>query len=214
MKSSEAKRKKFSKENTHLPLPIFSNSNGDIEKFDGKFNGFSVTVENDNQMLKLYLNGFFGKGNLSRSYPQFVNKTKTNIIRKRQQEYRKFWTQKLDIPSQKSESVIVLPDSDSDNEDYFKNLQPIYDLDKSNLKEHLVLGLEEAYFLLDALKCLDIYFNNKLLPPEEAWNLFQDADKYFLQNYIVYHYYRSKSWVVKTGLKFGGDYCEYSKYYL
>lgn len=206
----EAKRKKFFKENTHQPLPIFTKCDGEIEKFIGKFNGFSVTVEDTNQMLKLYLNGFFGKGSLSRSYPHFNNNNaNTSIIRKRQHQNRNVWSEKLEESSRRLMTTIVIPDSDCDDEDnYFKNLKPTYHIDKSNLKEVLTLSLEEAYFLSETLKCLDIYFEGKLILSEDAWKLFCDSNKYFMQNYIIYFYYRSKNWIVKTGLKFGGDYCE------
>lgn len=201
---SQPRRKKTFRENTNLPLPVFENSIGELAKFDGQFNGFSVTIANKAHMVKIYLNGFFGKGNLSRSYPNFVDDTKTSIIRKRQFDTRKSWAEKAQN-SKKQESVIVVPDSDSDNEDYFKDLRPVYHLDKSNLKEELCLSLEEAFFLLDAVKCLNIYYVDKNLSSEEAWSTFAEADKFFPQNYVAYYYFRSKNYVVKSGLKFGGD---------
>ena len=38
------------------------------------------------------------------------------------------------------------------------------------------------------------------------WQAFQSLQPSFLPNYIAYHYYRSKGWVPKSGLKFGADF--------
>lgn len=185
---------------------MFENSNK-LREYLGFFNGFSVTIESPDDMFQIYLNGFFGKGNLSRSYPSFIeNDKKVNIIRKRQFLKRKFWSEKF--AQKKIHKILVVPDSDSENEDYFRNLKPEYEIDSSYLKEHLQLSLEEAFFLFEAVKCLKIYHNKAILNSEEAWMLFSQSDKSFVPNYIVYHYFRTKNWVVKPGLKFGGDFCE------
>lgn len=202
-----ARKKKYYKENTNLPLPIIRSSAELNKVFNATFNGFSVVVEDGDQALELYINGFFGKGNLSRSYPNFFKKDKKPIIRKRQQINREIWAKKLSNTLPKS--VIVIPDSDSEDDEYFKNLQPTYELDKSNLKEHLSLTLEEAFFLLDGVKCLRVTHSGRELTSQDAWMLFKSVDKYFTLNYVVYYYYRSKNWVIKSGLKFGGDYCMY-----
>jgi tRNA-splicing endonuclease subunit Sen2 len=34
-------------------------------------------------------------------------------------------------------------------------------------------------------------------------------DNTFIVNYVAYHYYRSKAWVIKDGIKFGVDYSMY-----
>ena len=38
------------------------------------------------------------------------------------------------------------------------------------------------------------------------WQTFRARQPRFVQNYIVYHNLRSKGWVPKTGIKFGGDF--------
>ena len=38
------------------------------------------------------------------------------------------------------------------------------------------------------------------------WQTFQKRDPRFLQRYIVYHYFRSKGWIPKSGLKYGVDF--------
>lgn len=205
MNLREPRRKKYYKPNKHLPLPMFENYNK-LREYSGVFNGFSVIIENPDEMFQIYLNGYFGKGNLSRSYPNFIENDKNvSIIRKRQFLKRKFWSDKF--AQKKIHKILVVPDSDSDNEDYFRNLKPEYQIDSSYLKEHLQLSLEEAFFLFDAVKCLKIYQNKANLSSEEAWMLFSQSEKSFIPNYAVYYYFRTKNWVVKSGLKFGGDFC-------
>ncbi|KAG2180535.1 hypothetical protein INT44_003539 [Umbelopsis vinacea] len=105
-------------------------------------------------------------------------------------------------------------------------------------EEHLQLSLVEGFFLAYGLGCLTILNNEKQpLSILECWKLFcnntlkdrsNDAevisrvplttlqspmdfiqsDNPFIVKYVVYHYYRSKAWVVKDGIKFGTDYSE------
>jgi len=90
--------------------------------------------------------------------------------------------------------------------------------------EHLQLTLEEAFFLafgLGALKIIDDHgkqlTNNELLSlfrmysytPARPMDALQSDDP-FMVNYVVYHHFRSLGWVVKPGVKFAVDYCEYS----
>lgn len=172
------------------------------DQFKGVFNGFSVEIRDEKQMKQLITRGNFGKANLSRNYPQFSDNTR--IIRNRLYLNRKSWGLKW---KQKVKKVVVVPDSDSEGE-YFKNLKPEYQMDYSGLSEIVALTLEEAFFLLSVLNCLQITHNTAVLDVENAWKLFFESDKYFLCNYISYYYFRSKNWVVKPGLKFGGDFCK------
>lgn len=104
-------------------------------------------------------------------------------------------------------SVIVLRDSDSEKDDYFKDLKPKLHIDQSSLQENLVLTLQEAYFLAYGLGCLQILDESeKPLDLDATWQLFSKTQNDFCIKYIVYHYYRSKGWIVKPGIKFGGDF--------
>ncbi|XP_042869139.1 tRNA-splicing endonuclease subunit SEN2-like isoform X2 [Penaeus japonicus] len=83
---------------------------------------------------------------------------------------------------------------------------------------------EEAMFLSYALGCLVVtqsaqqqpyqyssYGNNTYseMTIDEMWTAFTKADKAFPIKYAVYHHYRAKGWVVKSGLKFGADWVLY-----
>jgi len=69
------------------------------------------------------------------------------------------------------------------------------------------LLLEEAFFLCYTLECLDIQEENgSTINVHECWKRFNTVKKDFAYSYAVYHYYRSKEWVVKPGWKYGGEY--------
>ncbi|KAB0793325.1 hypothetical protein PPYR_12945 [Photinus pyralis] len=172
------------------------------QRYSGHYDNFSVIVTEGIQ--ELHTKGCFGKGNFSRGYPSFGTADRPQIIRKR------VFEQRNQVKSTRTRKVIVTPDSDNESE-YFTNLQPQYFIDSSALTETLHLTLEEAYFLSHSLNCLDVYHNRKLLEPQELWSLFVENDKYFVQNYAVYLHFRSKNWVVKSGIKFGGDYLLYKE---
>lgn len=211
--SKKARPKKNSRFRKSQDYPLFKNENNEILTFTGKFNGICVVVENIQEMEKIYYNGYFGKANLSRGFPCF-NKSieNTPVIRQRQFENRRAWKQKFDQKSQQLKTIVV-PDSDSDSEvdDYFTNLKAAYQIDPYNVKESLHLNLEEAMFLSDTLKCLNVIHEENSFKQENLWKLFCETDPYFEQNYIAYHYFRAKNWVVKSGIKFGGDFCKYNK---
>lgn len=104
--------------------------------------------------------------------------------------------------------LLVLPDSDSETENYLKEITPKIKHESFPVQETLHLTFEETFFLLYGLGCLNLIdFDGNLLDIDSAWHFFCKADKNFVQNYVVYHYFRSKGWVVKPGLKYGGDFC-------
>ncbi|KAJ8959196.1 hypothetical protein NQ318_022458 [Aromia moschata] len=209
MELLEPKPKKNCKSASDFQLPIIFKKDGSVRKLKGTFNDFSVVIENEEDMKSVVTMGNFGKANLSRNYPQFCN-VKSQIIRARQYERRKEWAGTA--PDKRNvKKVIVVPDSEEENEDYFVNLKPEYQIDQSGLRETVWLSLEEAFFLTNALNCLDIFYEDRILQPEEAWKLFSETDEHFIPNYIAYYYYRTKYWIVKPGIKFGGDFLLYKQ---
>ena len=57
---------------------------------------------------------------------------------------------------------------------------------------------------LGCLKVLDE--NNTPLDLVALWHRFSAANNRFIPNYVAYHYFRSKGWVPKVGLKYGAEY--------
>ncbi|XP_076233210.1 tRNA splicing endonuclease subunit 2 [Calliopsis andreniformis] len=108
--------------------------------------------------------------------------------------------------------LLVLPDSDSETENYLKEIKPKIECESFPVQETLHLTFEETFFLLYGLGCLNLVdFDGNLLDIDSAWHFFCKADKNFIQKYVVYHYFRSKGWVVKPGLKYGGDFLLYKQ---
>ncbi|KAK9883312.1 hypothetical protein WA026_001492 [Henosepilachna vigintioctopunctata] len=192
------------------PLPLIPLKNGGFYRFQGIFNGFSVCIKNIDEMKKCVSMGFFGKANLSRSYPQFDgNIEKPELIRKRQWHTRERWHKKCNVNN--SKKVIVLPDSDDEDGEYFKHLQAEYKIDRCGNLETVNLMLEEAFFLQNVLNCLDIFHETRLLNNLETLQLFSNSDDCFQHKYVTYYHFRSKNWVVKPGIKFGGDFLLYKE---
>ncbi|NWW54090.1 SEN2 endonuclease, partial [Pedionomus torquatus] len=77
--------------------------------------------------------------------------------------------------------------------------------------EYLQLSLEEAFFLVYALGCLSIYYSEEPLTILKLWEIFSEVKPDFKTTYMAYHYFRSKGWVPKVGLKYGTDLLLYRK---
>ncbi|XP_045349793.1 tRNA-splicing endonuclease subunit Sen2 [Leopardus geoffroyi] len=77
--------------------------------------------------------------------------------------------------------------------------------------EYLQLSLEEAFFLVYALGCLSIYYEKEPLTILKLWKAFPIVQPTFRTTYMAYHYFRSKGWVPKVGLKYGTDLLLYRK---
>ncbi|XP_020836739.1 tRNA-splicing endonuclease subunit Sen2 [Phascolarctos cinereus] len=77
--------------------------------------------------------------------------------------------------------------------------------------EYLQLSLEEAFFLVYALGCLNIYYEEEPLTVLKLWEAFHLVQPTFRTTYMAYHYFRSKGWVPKVGLKYGTDFLLYRK---
>lgn len=109
--------------------------------------------------------------------------------------------------------AVVVPDSDSELEDtsynYFANFKAECGINQTKLQEKHMLTLQEAFFLVYGFGCLQIInTDNCILDIEQTWKLFNETDKKFTPKYVVYHYFRSKGYIVKPGIKFGGDFCK------
>ncbi|NXN97636.1 SEN2 endonuclease, partial [Rhinopomastus cyanomelas] len=79
------------------------------------------------------------------------------------------------------------------------------------ISEYLQLSLEEAFFLVYALGCLSIYYGEEPLTILKLWEFFSEVKPNFKTTYMAYHYFRSKGWVPKVGLKYGTDLLLYRK---
>lgn len=82
---------------------------------------------------------------------------------------------------------------------------------KAGVFESVVLFLEEAFFLHHQIKCLEIRdIDDKIIPTGDLWKRFCNLKELFIDSYVSYLYLKSKNWVIKPGIKFGGDFCEFN----
>jgi tRNA-intron endonuclease, archaea type len=68
----------------------------------------------------------------------------------------------------------------------------------------------EAFYLIESKKA-NAYSKEKKVSQKKVLKLFSKKDKEFLINYIVYKNLREKSYIPKTGLKFGAEFRIYEK---
>ena len=95
------------------------------------------------------------------------------------------------------------------------------------------LGLEEAFFLVHCLHCLEIFDLDDLKhsppPPatttpttsaeqpeplsiQECWTKFMDLHCHFVKTYISYQHFRSKGYIVKSGIYYGCTHVLYERH--
>lgn len=85
------------------------------------------------------------------------------------------------------------------------------------VSEFLQLSYEEAFFLSYGLGCLSLYKYSPTVPKEKPmdlcgmWLEFLTLKPRFVATYACYHYYRSKGWVPRCGIKYGCDFVVYRK---
>lgn len=116
--------------------------------------------------------------------------------------------QHLNVDSGYNNSVVVVVnDSGGEEENFLTN--PKVTIENETIKtvqETLNLSLEEAFFLSYALGCLQVFdWTEQFLSLSKMWCIFREVQPDFIENYVAYHYFRAKGWIVKPGYKFGGD---------
>ncbi|XP_027558971.1 tRNA-splicing endonuclease subunit Sen2 isoform X2 [Neopelma chrysocephalum] len=83
--------------------------------------------------------------------------------------------------------------------------------DSAYLQGNLVKKEKLAFFLVYALGCLSIYYGEEPLTIVQLWEVFSEVKPDFKTTYMAYHYFRSRGWVPKVGLKYGTDLLLYRK---
>ncbi|GFY42020.1 tRNA-splicing endonuclease subunit Sen2 [Trichonephila inaurata madagascariensis] len=176
-----------------------------------------VLVQDEESMRRLYNMSFYGKGTLSKNAPQVCLKNKKSKPPRKKQKIE---------PTESVEDVIEV--SDSDDEDTLQNGENQKDANEasvfpdsddesheyskeylSNGKESLQLTFQEAYFLSYGFGCLIVKDKDKFLSLVQLWSKMCELSPNFPVMYTAYHHFRSKGWIVKSGIKFGADYVLY-----
>jgi len=188
----------------------------EIHKYEGTFNGFGVWIENKDHAEDLFQSGYFGKGILSRSKPtlferSYEDNTDNNSKMKRHCGFhrRRVFVKKAIGEQESKESN----QNDAISNEESSSIRKSYLNEKFQLPEnteYLQLSLEEAFFLVYALKCMLVKNQqNHVLSIEECWNTFCFVQPNFFVNYVCYHHYRGTGWIPKSGIKYGTDWILY-----
>lgn len=60
----------------------------------------------------------------------------------------------------------------------------------------------------DTLIILFFIIRGEEYPLNELWREFCKIDGNFIYMYSIYHYFKGKGWIVKSGIKYGADFCK------
>lgn len=203
------KQKKYSRNQATDPFPVQSiPENFGEEQFVGHFTGMNVEITDEESIKKLYQNGCFGIGTLTKTCPRICfNEPRIQTITQQQYEQKLKWRDRFENKNPKTVMVRVLPEGQQYGEANDSSELNLVE-DPFPIEEALALQLEEAFFLHTALKCLRImnFDETNEFTTDELIQKFCNLNPKFIERYVAYQYYRSKNWVVKCGIKFGGDY--------
>jgi len=121
---------------------------------------------------------------------------------------------KLDNEGLVEEIETGCEDSHEESNDSPRNWSELKDQsvseDDAPVVEPAVLHLDlcEAFYLSYALGCLTVE-DTTMLSLLGMWQLFRKLEPDFPARYRVYHHYRAKGWVVRSGYCFGADWALY-----
>ncbi|KAJ6668420.1 hypothetical protein lerEdw1_015797 [Lerista edwardsae] len=112
---------------------------------------------------------------------------------------------------EEEESDLCLEEETSEELNLMKSKKLVFRKNPFRIFEYLQLSLEEAFFLVYALGCLSVYYNEVPFSVLKLWRFFSDVQPNFRTVYMAYHYFRCKGWVPKVGLKYAADLLLYRK---
>ncbi|XP_039435209.1 tRNA-splicing endonuclease subunit Sen2 [Culex pipiens pallens] len=195
----------------------------------GLFTGLSVEVCDPAAMAHLSLDGGFGQGTSSRSFPKVVARTGRNVgrvrrnpsgvVHRRQVERRREWAGKFGSVEGSGETVWVMEEDEEklvevgavSVEELKRNALKVEE-DPFMIRENLSLSLEEAMFLVRELDVLKVQsFDGSVFTEKNLVEKFAAIKKDFIPSYAAFMYLKSRNWIIRSGLKFGGDFLLYQK---
>ncbi len=199
------RQKKYFHENDFHPFPIDNIAQESEYIFTGYFTGINVEIFDAETIKKIYENGSFGIGSKTQAAPKVLWKGQVPPAKVLKKIYDKKCKWREQIGSRQINTEIVIDGSNTDNpdDDSMETIQ----IDPFHIEETLVLTLEESFFLHSTLKCLQIMDSvGRVMQKGEIFIKFCHLKPHFWTHFVAYSYLRSKNWIVKCGLKFGGDF--------
>lgn len=163
------------------------------------FTGLDFEVFDDSSIKAIYESGCYGINPKPRQTVMFNKQQKMKTISEAEYKRRLEWKEKFGEGS--SEEMILVGEQ----------VLP----DPFNIPQSLVLFLEEAFFLHHTIDCLEIRdLDDNQISTEDLWSKLCTLKEKFVESYIAYLYLKSKNWVIKSGMKFGGDFRKLSKVWI
>lgn len=220
LKLSLPKAKRFISANaTYNPFPV--NSIGGDKKFRGIFTGLNVHIVDESSIQEIYANGCFGISSQTKTSPRQLttDAIHTELANRTRYQRKLEWNAKYTNQNANKVRLKVLIDDSVLPVRNANNIDPdtveIWD-DPFPIEDTLALMLEEAFFLHFALDCLRIVNFDQTVEftNDEVIQKFCDQNSRFVERYVAYQYYRSRNWIVKSGIKFGGDFRKISEKFI
>lgn len=172
--------------------------------FSGYFTGINVEIFDAESIKQIYENGSFGIGSRTQAAPKVLWKGQIAPTKVLKKIYDKKCEWRERIGGCESKFEVTIDGLNRDPE-----------VDPFHIEETLVLTVEESFFLHSTLKCLRIMdVGGRVMQTNEILEKYCRLKPHFWTHYVAYSYLRSKNWIVKCGLKFGGDFREYKTRFL
>ena len=158
------------------------------------FTGLDIEIFDSETMTKINESGCYGMNPKPRHANSFNNEQGLKTVSDTEYNRRLEWKEKFGGATDEEEIVVG----------------GTVAVNPFDIPQSLVLFLEEAFFLHHYIHCLDIRdLNDESIPTELLWSRFCELKKTFVESFVAFLYLKSKNWVVKSGIKFGGDFREY-----
>lgn len=183
--------------------------------------------------LRIWKQGAYGKGILSRSSPTWAKRYIQSMEVNDKEDMggegerkKKVFLEDITILRRQERLLAKQEGTEDDDFELVLECNSMCDLDISSENEQEIEDMEPvqlSYFetlFLTYLECLVVRnaSTGQTYNYYELYKLFvqlQDDKKgdsrEFMNRYAAYYYYRSKGWVVKSGLKFGSDFLLYER---
>ncbi|KAJ1864906.1 tRNA splicing endonuclease subunit sen2 [Coemansia sp. RSA 2703] len=161
--------------------------------------------------MVLWSNGAFGKGILSRSDATWYARYQQQANRKSSSGQKTVFLE--DITQQRRRERQTAANVAKDlNQTESSMLELNVTPSEAGEMEPVQLSPYEVIFLLDSgyLEPTDSE-TGELYSSSQLWKLYCQSERDFDMKYAAYYYYRSKGWVVRSGIKFGSDFLLYDR---
>lgn len=161
------------------------------------FTGLDFEVFDEASIQAIHECGCYGLNPKPRQAVMFNRQQKTKTITEAEYKRRIEWKEKFGDGLEKSEPTEMVQIGDQVVQDPFE------------IQQSLVLFVEEAFFLHHTIKRLEVRdLNDNRISTDELWGKLCKLKEKFIETFVAYLYLKSKNWVIKSGMKFGGDFCK------